>query len=79
MKPDDKSDILYEQNLWRGKKKHNFLFIGDVRRSNRESQKGWRENEISEGEGGLTKWNSEGMEFEHFGISKGKGVGVVKC
>ena len=54
------------------------MFIGDVRRSNREFQKGWGENEISEGEGRLAKWNSEGMEgggFEHFGISKGRGGG----
>ena len=59
-------------------------FIGDVRRSNGEFQRDWRENVNSEGEGGGFDKNgiiSEGMlgggqGVENFGTSEGKkGVG----
>ena len=44
--------IVMSRNVVEKEKGINFLFIGDVRRSNREFQKGWRENGNSEGGGG---------------------------
>ena len=39
-----------EQKRFGEEKRHKFSFLGDVRRSNRELQMGWRENGNSEGQ-----------------------------